>query len=89
MELPHYNIQPEAPLLQKVKIIVGRDKDLEEIVERMDAKYKAHIIELEARGSATPPEQRKERTKELKAFVATIALHLQDTQKLLNDTTTT
>lgn len=49
VELPRYNIQLEAPLLQKVKVIMGRAKDLEETVERMDADYKAaRIVELEA-----------------------------------------
>ena len=52
-------------------------------------EHKSHITKLEARGSARPPKQCKERTKELKAFVATIVLHLEDTQKLLDSTTTT
>lgn len=53
VELPCYNIQPKALLLQKMKVIVGRAKALEEIIERMDAEYKARIMELEARGPAT------------------------------------
>ena len=68
---------------------MSRAKDLEETVESMDADYKARITELEAWGSATTPEQCEERTKELKAFSATIALRLEDTQKLLDDTTST
>ena len=89
VELPRCNIQPESSLLQKVKIIEDREKYLEQTVERMDAEHKAHITEVEARGSATPPKQHEERTKDLKAFVVTIALCHKDTQKLLDDTTTT
>ena len=88
-ELPRCNIQLEAPLLHKVKSIVGRDKELEEIVERMDVEYKYHITELEDRRSTMPLEQHKERTKELKALATTIMLHLHDTQNLLDETTTT
>lgn len=55
----------------------------------MDAEHKACIVELEARGSTTPPDQRKERTKKLKAFATTIAWRIEDTQKLLDETTTT
>ena len=35
-------ISPEALLSQKLKIIVAREKDLEETIEKMDAKHKAH-----------------------------------------------
>ena len=56
MELPHYNIEPEAPLLQKIKFIVGRAEELEETVEKMDVEHKARIVELESREPATPPE---------------------------------
>ena len=68
---------------------MGRAKELEETVERMDAEYKSRIAELEARGPTTPPKQWEERTKALKAFMTTIALHLEDTQKLLDNTTST
>lgn len=44
-ELPQCKIQPDTPLLQKVKIIGEREKDLEETVEKMDAEHKAHIAE--------------------------------------------
>ena len=48
-----------------VKVIAGRAKELEEIVEKMDADYKARIVELESREPATLPEQRKDRLAEL------------------------
>ena len=47
MELPQCNINPKASFLQKVKVIVGRAKELEETVEKMDVEYKAHIVELD------------------------------------------
>lgn len=40
MELPQCNISSEAPLSQKVKIIVAREKDLEEAIEKMNAEHK-------------------------------------------------
>ena len=62
VELPQCNIQLETPLLQKVKIIAARAKDLEETIERMDAEHKARIVELEAKAPRTPPEECEERT---------------------------
>ena len=55
-DLPQWNIQPETPLSQNVKIIASRAKDLEETIEKMDAENKASIIELEAKEPGTPPE---------------------------------
>lgn len=72
-----------------MKVIVGRAKEIEDKVEKMDAEYKAHIVELESREPVTPPEQREARIEELKNASATIMLHLEDAQKLLNDATTT
>lgn len=74
-------------LLQKVKIITTRDKDLEETIERMDVEHKALIAELEAKAPETLPKEGKERTQALWAFLATIAKHLEDAQKLLDETT--
>lgn len=88
-EKPQCHIDPEAPLLQKVKVIVGWAKNLEEKVEKMDAEYKARIMELESREPVAPPEQRKARIEELKTASAMIALWLEDVHKLLNDATTT
>ena len=42
-EFPHCNIPTDDALLQKVKIIVSRAKDLEETIEKMDGEHKAHI----------------------------------------------
>ena len=89
MELPQCNINPKAPLLQKVKVIVGWAMELEEKVEKMDAEYKARIVELKAWEPVIPPEQRKARIEELKTASATIALWLIDAQKLLNNATAT
>lgn len=55
----------------------------------MDAKYKARIVELEAREPTTPPEQPEVRIKEIKAASTTITLRLGDAQKLLDDATAT
>ena len=86
-ELPQCNIQPETSLLQKVNIIVARAKDLEETIERMDMEHKSRITELEAKAPETSSEELKERTQALQAFSATIAKHLEDAQKLLDETT--
>ena len=55
----------------------------------MDVEHKDRITKLETKSPTTSLEQREERTKELRAFTSTIALHLEDAQKLLDDTTTT
>ena len=88
-ELPQCNIQPETPLLQKVKIITAKAKDLEETIEKMDAKHKAHIAELEARELETPPKEHKARVVELQGYAAMITLHLAETHKFLDEATTT
>ena len=51
-DFPHCNIPTDTALPQKVCIIVFRAKDLEETIQNIDAEYKAHIAELEAK----PPE---------------------------------
>ena len=61
MELPQCNIQPEALLSQKVKIIVAWVKDLEETIEKMDAEHKDHIPELEAQAPRMPLEEHEAR----------------------------
>ena len=60
---------------------------MEEKIENMDAKYKARIAKLEAKALGTPLEEREERTQALQAFLATLAKHLEDAQKLLDETT--
>ena len=55
----------------------------------MDVEYKAHIVELEAKEPAMPLEQREARIKELKASSTSIALLLEDVQKILSDATAT
>lgn len=86
-KLPKCNIQLETPLLQKVKIIGARAKDLEETIEWMDAEHKARIAELEAKALGTPSEEREERSQALWAFSTTIAQRLEDAHKLLDETT--
>ena len=54
-EFPHCNIPVDVVLLQKVRIIVSKAKDLEETIEKMDAEHKACIIELEVKTTRTPP----------------------------------
>ena len=58
-ELPQCNISSDASLSQKVKIIVARAKDLEEIIKKMDVEHKDRIIELEARVPRMPLEERE------------------------------
>ena len=87
VELPKCNIQLETPLLQKVKIIATRAKELEDTIEKMDMEHKAHIVELEAKAPETPLVECEERAQALQAFLATIAKHLEDAQKLLDETT--
>ena len=55
----------------------------------MDAKHKDRIVELEAKEPETPPEERKARVAELQGYATTIALHLAETRKLMDNTTTT
>ena len=65
MELPEYNIDPEAPVLQIVSLIAGWAKELEEKVVKIEEEYKAHIVELEAEARETPPKQCESRVVEL------------------------
>ena len=88
-KLPQCNIHPETPLLQKVKIIVARAKDLEETIEKMDAEHKDCIAKLEAKAPGTPSEEREARVAKLQGYVAMIAILLIETKKLLNEETTT
>ena len=88
-ELPQFNISSEAPLSQKVKIIVEKEKDFEETIEKMDAENKARIVELEARAPRMPPIECGARVAELQSCAATIETRLAETHKLLNETTET
>ena len=63
--------------------------ELENKVAKIEEEYKARIAELEAKYPVTPPKQREAILVELKSFSANIALCLEDTQKLLEDTTFT
>jgi hypothetical protein len=68
-----------------MKVIAGRAKELEEIVERMDVEHKSCIVDLESIELATPLEQCEVRIAELKNASATIVLRLEDAQKLLDN----
>jgi hypothetical protein len=48
-EFPQCNIPSDDVLPLKVKIIVARDKDLQETIEKMDVEHKARITDLEER----------------------------------------
>ena len=89
MELLACNIDLEAPLLQTIKLIVGQARKLEERVEKMEEEYKAHIMELEAKGPVMPSKQREARIEELKVTSATIVLCIDKIQKLLDEATST
>ena len=65
VDLPQCNISPGTPLSQKVKIIVAREKDLEETIEKMDTQHKARIVEFEARAPGTPPKECEAQVAEL------------------------
>ena len=89
VELPQCNIQQQAPLSQKVKIIIARENNLEETIEKMDAEHKARITELEAKQPGTLPEEREARFVAVQSYATTIELHLDETQKLLDEGTST
>ena len=89
VELPQCNISPNAPLSQKVKIIVARAKDVEEIIEKMDVEHKARIAELEAIELGTPHEECEAQVTELHGYDTTIETSLAKTQKLLDQATET
>lgn len=89
MELPQCNIDPEASLLQTVRVISRRARELEDKAKMMDVEYKARIVELEAREPTTPLEKHEVRIKELKVASNMIALHLEGTQEILDDATLT
>lgn len=76
-------------MLLKVKIITAKAKDLQEIIEKMDAEHKACITESKAKEKETHPEEHKARVVELQGYATTIALRLAETQKLLDNSTTT
>ena len=83
------NIDLEALLLQIVRSIAGRARELEERVEKMDEEYKDRITEIEAKELEMAPEQCEVGIEELKATFAMTVLHLEDTHKLLDDATST
>lgn len=74
----------DVVLPQKVKIIVARDKDLEEIIEEMDAEHKAHIMELEEKTHRTPPAVREARVRELRGYAEMVETCITEAQQLLN-----
>ena len=84
-EFPHCNIPANAVLPRKVKIIVSIAKDLEEIIEKMDAKHKARIAELEARTPRMSPTEREARMQELKGYADMVEVRIEEDQKLIND----
>ena len=53
-KFPHCNISVDARLPHKVRIIVSKANDLEEMIEKMDAEHKAHIMELKEKTTGMP-----------------------------------
>lgn len=84
-EFPYCNILVDVALPQKVKIIVSKAKDLEEMIEKMDAKHKARIVELEDKSPGTPPMEKEARTQELKGYAGMVEVRIEEAQKLIND----
>ena len=87
VELPQCNISLEAPLSQKVRTILAREKDLEETIDKMDVEHKACIVELEARVPGMPPKEHEARVAKLSGCATTIETHLAETRKLLDKAT--
>ena len=52
---------------------------MEETIKNMDAEHKAHIAELEAKETETPPEEHKARVTEVQGYATMIALCLTET----------
>ena len=61
LELPQCNIDFSLPLMQKVRRIVDRAKDLEETMVKMEEDYKVQIAELEAQALGTPEADKEAR----------------------------
>lgn len=89
VELPQCNISPDAPLSQKFKRIVAREKYLEETIEKMEVEHKARIAKLKARAPGTPLVEREAQVAYLKGCAATIETHSAETSKLLDEATET
>ena len=85
VEFPHCNIPADATLPQKGGIIVSKAEDLEETIEKMDAKHKAHIAELEAKTPETPPTVKEAWAQELKFYAGIVEVRIEEAQKLIND----
>ena len=85
VEFPHCNILANVALPQKVHIIVSKAKDLEDTIEKMDAEYKARIMELEAKPPWMPPIEKEARAQALKGYAGIVEAHIEEAQKLLND----
>ena len=85
MELPQSNISLDASLSQKVKTIIAREKDLEQTIEKIEAEYKARIVELKARALGMPPAEHEAQVAELKGCAMTIDTRLVETPNLLDE----
>ena len=84
-EFPHCKIPSNVALPQKLKIIVERSKDLEEIIKKMDVEHKARIAEIEARTPGMPPAVREVRVQELGGYAEMVETRVEEAQQLLNE----
>lgn len=85
MECPNYNILASVALPQKVCIIFSKAKDLEDTIEKIDAEYKACIVELDAKLPGMPRTKKEARAQAIKGHAGTVEAHIEEDQKLLND----
>ena len=83
VEIPNCPIDQLEPLAQKFKIVVGRTKELERYIEKMDAEHQKNIVELEARQPSMPPTEHEARALELKAAAEQIEVQVTACQTLL------
>ena len=86
-ELPNCPIDQSTPLAQKFKIVASCTKELERYIEKMDAEHQRRIVELEARQSSMPPEERKARAVQMKAIAEQMEIQVTACQTLLEKTT--
>ena len=55
------------------------------MVEKMDAKHKSHIAELQVNSLGTPPIEKEAQTQVLKDYAGKVEVHIEEAQKLIND----
>lgn len=85
VEFPHCNIPADATILQKIRIIFSRAKDLEDTIEKINAEYKARIVELEAKPPGMPLAEKEARSQALKGYASIVEVCIEEAQKLLNN----